>query len=381
MKLRIATFNVENLFHRTAILNIGDREKTDNLLGLVRELQGLLEEPHYEDSLKDQVFTISQELLPYIDIRNDSGSLGGWKKEDDVTGFRIYKSCTGRGDWMGEITFKVQEFSDQQRKNTGKVIQALEADILCAIEVEGMDVLRRFNTQVLGSKKYKQFVMIDSPNDPRGIDVACLTKHRIDGVRTHVFDAGKRFDPVFSRDCLEVAIDAGLSQPVFVLCNHFKSQSGKSPAEIQKSADKRRDQAEKVSEILQRTYDLNKHYVVVLGDLNEDPTNSYKSLEPLFHVPGLFPVVDPDLPAEERYTYYFAHGKKSERLNQLDHIFLSKPLHDAITNYGFERRGIFDMQNITGKEGAQQVISFPEVDSWSTAASDHAGLWVEVDIS
>ncbi len=381
MKLRIASFNVENLFQRAAILNLGDREQTDALLDQVRVLQGLIDQDRYDDSLKEQVFSVTQALVPYINLRTDAGSLGDWKKEDGVTGFRIYKSCTGRGDWSGEITFKPQDFNYQQRKNTGKVIKALDADILCAIEVEGMDVLRSFNSQILGTSRFKQFVMIDSPNDPRGIDVACLTRHRIDSVRTHVFDAGKKFNPVFSRDCLEVAIDAGLGRPVFVLCNHFKSQSGMSQADRQRSADKRKEQAEKVSEILLSTYDLSKDYVVVLGDLNEDSSNAYQSLSPLFQVPNLFPVVDPALPVEQRYTYYLSGAKKGERLSQLDYIFLSKPLHDAIIDYGFERRGIFDIANITAKEGAEPVASFSEVTSWDTTASDHAALWVELDVN
>ena len=198
------------------------------------------------------------------------------------------RGCKGRGDWIGEIVFKAKEFSDEQRKNTGKVIKTLDADILCAVEVEGMDVLRAFNAQVLaGAKKFKQFVMIDSPNDPRGIDVACLTKHHIAGIRTHVFDDGLEFKPVFSRDCLEVAIDVeGLDQPVFVLCNHFKSQSGKSDADRLKSAAKRLDQARSVAGIL-KGYDLSSAYVVVLGDLNEDSDNAFKSLAPLFGVADL----------------------------------------------------------------------------------------------
>ena len=380
MKLRIATYNVENLFRRAAILNLQDTERIDELLDKVRQLQKLLGSESYTDELKDNVFELSHELVLYVDIRKDAGSLGDWKKENDRTGFRINKSCKGRGDWIGEIVFKAKEFSDQQRKNTGKVIKALDADILCAVEVEGMDVLRAFNSQVLGTKKFKQYVMIDSPNDPRGIDVACLTKHRIAGVRTHVFDDGLEFKPVFSRDCLEVAVEVeGLDRPVFVLCNHFKSQSGKSDADRAKSAAKRKDQARTVKKIL-KAYDLSKDYVVVLGDLNEDTSNAFKSLAALYDVENLHPVVDPSLPLADRYTYYFGGGKKGERLNQLDYIFLSAPLHNATSRHGFERRGIFDIDKITEKEGAAAVTPFPEVDSWDVGASDHAGLWVEIEL-
>ena len=380
MKLRIATFNVENLFRRAAILNLRDSARVDELLQLVKELQGLLDRSDYSNALKDEVFEISHQLVTYVDIRKDAGSLGDWKKENSRTGFRINKSCKGRGDWLGEIVFRAKEFSDQQRKNTGKVIKALNADIQCLVEVEGMDVLKGFNSQVLRTKKFKQFVMIDSPNDPRGIDVACLTRGRIIGIKPHVFDAGQVFKPVFSRDCLEVAITfEGLNQPVFVLCNHFKSQSGRLDADRRKSAARRKDQSRTVVSIL-KAYDLKKDYVVVLGDLNEDTDNAFKSLDPLFDVEGLHPIVDRNLPATQRYTYHFGGGKKGERLNQLDYIFLSSPLHDAVVGQGFERRGIFEIEKITAKEGAELVKPFPEVSSWDLGASDHAGVWVELDL-
>ncbi|WJV54194.1 endonuclease [Prodigiosinella aquatilis] len=380
MKLRIASYNVENLFHRTLILNLPDSQKINELLDKVRQLQMLLDMPTYDDTLKDSVFNLTVVLQPYIDIRKDAGSLGGWKKNAGKTGFRINKSCRGRGDWIGEITFKSQNFSDQQRKNTGKVIATLNADILCAVEVENMGVLKNFNSQILGKQKFNQFVMIDSPNDPRGIDVACLTRHHIIQLRTHVFDAGKQFDPVFSRDCLEVMIDIGLKQPISVLCNHFKSQNGRTEEERRRSAEKRRDQAVKVVEILTQTYDLKQDYVAVMGDLNEDSSNAWKSLEALFSLPDLHPVIDPAWPESERYTYYYAGGKKGERLNQLDYIFLSTPLYQAMTTWGVERRGIYDIDKIAAQEGAEPVEPFPEVTSWDTGASDHAALWVDVDI-
>jgi endonuclease/exonuclease/phosphatase family metal-dependent hydrolase len=380
MKLRIATYNVENLFRRAAILNLRDSDRIDELLDMLRQLQALLARESYDDAVRDQVFELSHHLVAYIDVRTDAGSLGQWRREGQRTGLRINKTCKGRGDWLGEIVFRAKEFSDQQRKNTGKVIKAMDADILCLVEVEGMDVLRAFNSQVLGSKKFKQYVMIDSPNDPRGIDVACLTRGRVTGLRTHVFDDGEKFKPVFSRDCLEVAIEvAGLDRPVFVLCNHFKSQSGKTDDERVRSAAKRLDQSATVAKIL-ASYDLETAYVVVLGDLNEDSSNPFKSLEPLFTVPGLLPVVDPSLPVEKRYTYHFSGGKKGQRLNQLDYIFLSRPLHAAMVDWGFERRGIFGIDKIAAKEGAEPVKPFPEVQSWDLGASDHAGLWVEVEL-
>jgi endonuclease/exonuclease/phosphatase family metal-dependent hydrolase len=385
MKLRFATYNVENLFRRAKILNLEDSAEVDRLLELLRKLQALLDKANYTATVKDQVFAVSVDLQPYIDIRKDAGNLGDWKKEPvgtGPTGFRINASCKGRADWIGEIAFKAMEFSDIQRKNTGKVIKAVDADILCLVEVEGMDILGQFNSQVLKTleKKYDQFIMVDSPNDPRGIDVACATKHKILSIRTHVFDSSPEYRRIFSRDCLEVAIDVGLSQPVFVLCNHFKSQGGRTAQDRIDGAKKRKAQAKRVSEILLENYDLKKQFVVVMGDLNEDSSNANQALESLFATPNLFPVVDPALPVTDRYTYFYGAGLAGEKLNQLDYIFTSKPLHDATTGFGFERRGIFNIDNISVGQGASPVTPFSSVVSFNTGASDHAALWVDLEI-
>ncbi|UJR52811.1 endonuclease/exonuclease/phosphatase family protein [Dickeya zeae] len=380
MKLRLASYNVENLFHRTAILNLPDPQQSSELLEKVRQLQTLLENDNYDDALKERVFTLTSNLQPYIDLRVDGGSLGSWKSEAGKTGFRINKSCRGRSDWLGELVFRSEVFSDQQRKNTGRVINALKADILCAAEVENMAVLHDFNQQILADQAFAQYVMIDSPNDPRGIDVACLTHHRITQLRTHIFDTSASFSPLFSRDCLEVTIDIGLTQPVHVLCNHFKSQNGRNDEERERSARRRLAQAERVADIV-RGYNLQQEYVVVMGDLNEDSANPWHSLVPLFSVPDLHPVVDPVLPETARYTYYFSGGKSGERLNQLDYIFISTPLHQAKVDWGIERRGIYNIDKIAAKEGADPVTPFPTVTSWDTAASDHAAIWVECDLN
>lgn len=382
MTYRIASYNVENLFQRAAILNLRDQAQSDALLKKVARLQSLLDKTTYTAALRNEVYELSSELIRYIDFRKDAGTLGAWKKSANgrQTGFQIAASAKGRDSWLGQITFRVQQFDDVQRKNTGKVVTTVNADLLCAVEVEGMDVLRQFNSQVLKTRRYAQFVMIDSPNDPRGIDVACLTRHRITGVRTHVFDAGQVFNPVFSRDCLEVALDIGAAKPLYVLCNHFKSQRGMSQAERDKAAAKRLDQATRVSQILSETYDLSKDWVVVLGDLNEDSSNPYQSLKPLFAHNRLSPVIAPSAPIADRYSYYYGGAKKGERFSQLDYIFLSTALSERVQSVGHERRGIANIDTATKGEGLPKVEPFASVTGWNTSASDHAALWVDLDL-
>ncbi len=383
MDVRLATFNVENLFRRSRILNLRDEDRSSELLAKVRALQTLIDKASYTPSVRDDVFGLSAELLQYVDFRVDLGSFGAWKKKtvsgSQVTGWRIHNSCKGRGDWIGQITFREADFSDVQRKNTARVVKDVDADVLCVVETEGMDALALFNRSAL-SKRYSQFISIDSPNDPRHIDVGCLSKKPILSLRTHVFDPGPAGTPVFSRDCLEVAIGFSSTKVVHLLCNHFKSQRGFSQAERDKAAERRKNQAKRVSKILTENYNLAKDLVAVVGDLNEDTTNAYKSLEPLLDTPKLEPVVDPALPRNDRWTHYYEGNKKGEKLSQLDYLLASKALAERLDAVGFARRGIFEIDKITASEGAAKVTPYPSVTAWNEAASDHAALWADFSV-
>jgi endonuclease/exonuclease/phosphatase family metal-dependent hydrolase len=381
ISLRVATFNCENLFRRTKALNLQDEKKSSDVLDAIKRLQTLMDKKDYTDDVKQKIFDLSATLKEFIEFRVDNGSFGGWSKskESGITGYRVYKNCKGRAGWSGQITFKDEPFQDAQRKNTARVIKDADADILSAIEVEGMDAIRKFNSEALNSK-YNQFISIDSPNDPRGIDVACLSKYPIIGIKTHVFDSFESYDHVFSRDCLEVTLGIGGNKPLHVLCNHFKSQLGKTQKEKDDAAARRCAQSRKVVEILQGGYQLDKDLVSVMGDLNEDSSNPYQSLKPLFDCGNLIPVVDPKEDKLKRYTHFYANGEPGEKLSQLDYIFLSKTLYAKIKKVGFIREGIFGVDKAASDAGAAPVTVYNTVTDWSLSASDHAALWAEFEI-
>jgi endonuclease/exonuclease/phosphatase family metal-dependent hydrolase len=375
-KIRIGTFNCENLFRRTKVLNLEDESKGTEALAKISRLEGLIDKKNYIDDVKQKIFNLSAELKEFIDFRVDSGSFGSWKKS---AGYQVNKKCKGRGDWTGQLTFRDEPFSDTQRENTARVIKDAGTDVLCAVEVEDMETVQKFNTEAL-KHMYAQYISIDSPNDPRGIDVACLSKYPIIDIKTHIFDGFGAYSHVFSRDCLEVALDISGSEPLHVLCNHFKSQLARSKKEKDDAAAKRLAQATKVVKILDETYALDKELVAVMGDLNEDSSNSYQSLKPLFKCKDLFPLVDPNADVKDRYTHYYAGGSKGKQLSQLDYIFVSKALHEKFKDLGFVRNGIFGVDKAAADIGATPVEIYPTVTDWNLSASDHAALWAEFEV-
>jgi hypothetical protein len=111
---------------------------------------------------------------------------------------------------------------------TARVIHDVTADVLCVVEAENRPSLDRFNQERL-LNPYDHVMLIDG-NDTRGIDVGimCTGQVEIVSMKSHV-DAA---DPVavgqhlFSRDCAQYESRLPSGATVWVLMNHFKSQSG-----------------------------------------------------------------------------------------------------------------------------------------------------------
>ena len=92
-------------------------------------------------------------------------------------------------------------------------------------------------------------------------------------------------------------------------------------------------------------------------------------------------VVDPAVPMNQRYTHYYEDaGAGRPKLTQLDYIFVSEALRHRITGYGFERRGIHGIDTVAAREGAEPITPFPTVTGPDLSASDHAALWVDLDL-
>lgn len=189
-------------------------------------------------------------------------------------------------------------------KSIATVIKALDPDLIALQEVENLELLQRLNEE--GNLGYANTILLEG-NDPRGIDVALLTRLNVLEVKTHKDDALPELPGLppnyrFSRDCLEVHLESsGLR--FIALINHFVSKA--QGAEV--TLPRREAQALRVRKIvdeLQATDPTAK--IVVLGDLNDTPdsipirrlTKGKPKDSRLYEATSI-------LPAEERYSYVF----------------------------------------------------------------------------
>jgi predicted extracellular nuclease len=359
--MRVATFNVENLFSRPAVLNMKDNDHAADILAKIATFTKLMELKSYASN-KKKIEELHAEVKGYISINIRSSNVGRYlfTAESKLV-------AEGRGDWDGFVDLQRERFSDEQIKFTGKVIKEVDADVQCLVEVESAGTFQRFNTDILGSR-FSDRIVIDG-NDPRGIDIALGAAKSIPilSARTNIF-ARDKTGTIFSRDCLEVELGVSKTKRLHVLVNHFKAKDRTAAA----SDAKRKRQAAEVSRILKTRYNLKKDWVIVAGDLNDEPDS--KPLAPLMKTPGLENVLDiVERPLDDRWTYYYGADKQ---FNTIDFLLVSEALGKHVRDAGLERRGMWNLEKLTsGKEKP-----FKGIDDWKLAASDHAAVWVDLKL-
>jgi endonuclease/exonuclease/phosphatase family metal-dependent hydrolase len=360
--MRIASYNVENLFSRASAMNSDDPDKTTVVLEDAAKLQRLIEQPIYSEADKKQ-------MLDILRKHKATGSSGPFFLQE--TRRRLYSSgqivAEGRGDWVGSIEWRRDLIQAPAIENTGRIINEMKADILCLVEVESRPVLRRFNNNILKEAPYPHAMLIDG-NDERRIDVAILSRPPLADMRSHVDDLDNTGRPVFSRDCAEFEFDIPGTRHLWILVNHFKSRGYGSKA----GNDARRlRQTETVAAILHR-FDLEEQWVIVAGDFNELPGSA--SLAPLLKLKGLRNSFEKLPKAADRWTH--RDDAVPSKNNQIDYLLVSEGLWPRLTNVGIERRGVWSNTEKVRKK----YPPLNTVTGDTNAASDHAAVWADFDL-
>jgi hypothetical protein len=238
--MKIAAFNVENLFDRPKAFNESDSTITQSTIKAVAELNSIFEEDEYEPQHKTRIVELVEQLElnrfdegPLALIRKIRGSL-----LRRPMGGGIEVVAEGKADWIGWAELKTAPVDEIAVLNTGRVIRDVDADILAVVEAENRVVLKTFGHYVVDrvnselpseqrKKPYTKVMLIDG-NDDRGIDVGLMTKEGFDieDMRSHVHDLDDTREPIYSRDCPEYAVTTPTGESVWVLPNHFKSKFG-----------------------------------------------------------------------------------------------------------------------------------------------------------
>lgn len=370
--VRIASYNVENLFNRARALDQRTWALGRPVLEAFQRACELLEEPVYTPEVSHDILRELGRLglrngdtAKFARLRQNRGRL--LKRSRDG---RVEVVAGGRADWIGWVELTTDRVDELALLNTARVILDVEADVLGVIEAESRLALKRFADAGLlagGRPRYPHIMVIDG-NDERGIDVGVMSTARFPliGQRTHVDDVDER-GRVFSRDCPEYHFRIPGGGELVVLVNHFKSKGygGKLASDAT-----RRRQAVRVAEICAELLERRTPLVAVVGDLNDTPDS--EPLAPLLRDTELR-----DISTHPAFTdggRPGTYGSCTAR-NKLDYVLLSPALFAATTGGGILRKGVWG-----GRRGTLWPI-YETMTRPVHAGSDHAAIYADIDLA
>jgi endonuclease/exonuclease/phosphatase family metal-dependent hydrolase len=370
--MKIASYNLENLFLRPVAMNGKTLADGKDALKAHADINAILAKPTYGAADKKRIVDLLKKLKleksddggPFALLRQNRGDLIKRPKNKPIE-----VVANGRADWIGWVELKREEVDEVATRNTARVINEIDADILGLVEAESRPALVRFSQNVigaaLGGTPYAHAMLIDG-NDDRGIDVGLYTRQGFDiaSMCSHVDDVDPK-GRVFSRDCAQYEIRTPSGKLVHVLVNHFKS---KGFGNAQDSNERRRRQAVRVKEIynaLRQNHEL----VAVLGDLNDTPDSA--PLAPM--------MTETDMKDVSEHANFVSDGrpgtyKNGTAGNKIDYVLLSPALFAKVTSGGIFRKGVWGGTNGT------LFPHYPEITKEAEAASDHAAIWAEIAI-
>ncbi len=371
--MRIASFNIENLFSRARAMNLDSLSEGKPILSDYNLLTNLLLKTQYtaEDKssileLLDRLDLLTDDDSKYVLLRQNRGDL---IKRPQTGAPEIV--ANGRGEWVGWLELKTEAVNEVATQMTARVIKDVNADILAVVEAEDRIALTHFNQQLLKpiNAEYSEIMLIDG-NDERGIDVGLLAKSgaKIGAVISHINDRDLQDNrPIFSRDCPEYTVQINDSTSILILINHFKS---KGYGDRNTSNARRKAQAQRVRKIYDQRRSAGIESIAIVGDLNDTPDSD--PLKPLL-------ADGSDLRDISAHPAFVSDGrvgtyKNGTASNKIDYLLLSPALFDRVTSGGIFRKGVWGGVNGT------LFPHYPEMTKPFHAASDHAAIWANIAI-
>lgn len=363
--IRLATFNLENLFTRPVAMNQSTDAAGREAIEDHAIANAIVAKDAYSESDKTKLLELTAKYKWHyrdpprnalVQLQKIRGQLFRNPQNGPVE-----VVADGRDDWVGWFELLREDVNWMATFNTGRVISEVRPDILICVEVENRSTLERFNEQVLRAKfnfVYPHFMVIDG-NDQRGIDLGIFSRFPIVEIRSHVDDPAPNGERLFSRDCPEYDIILPMGERLVIVPNHLKSKrNGNNEA----SQNRRKAQADGAHAIAVAALSRSS-FVLLGGDLNDTPDSS--ALPALF-TEGFQDVMShPNYPTDRPGTY--ETGLPSHKL---DYLIMSPQLRARLQDTGIERRGSYHPHTWQ---------PFDTVTKASEEASDHHLVWANFD--
>ena len=368
----IATYNIQNIFHRDRALIKKYREENRELW--IEEFERLMVMGMRTNKEFNRLRTLSKLLGfedaqngPYLTMVHKAGQL--FLKKDAASEANKASPLT---NWNGWVRLNSTPINEVAIVNKAKVVEEVSPDILILLEVEDRSSLLEFNKSFL-SDTYTHILYLET-NDLYGRGIGLLTKsgYEVLAMKSHVNDFDENGNPIFDMDLQEYKISTPNGKIVSILSTCFLDnlehhKDAKSKIEVQ---------SKKIAEVY-KDKDGPNELIAVVGTLNV-PSYS-KLLAPLTLGTDLKDIskhhtfeVDLDKGKDSKY-YRLGAYKMGVNLKQSDYLMLSSKLYRTVKAGGLIRKGIWF------KKRPQWNI-LKSIKNELHSASEHPMVWSELKI-
>ena len=370
--MKIATFNVQNLFHRDRSLLQKTRGKC--VSEWIAEFDSLLTKERSSSNterLKELSFLLGFDKTyqnPYVVMRKKAGELY-------LKGMNCSKELKSGEltDWNGWIKVQTLPIDPEATNHKAKVISEIDPDILVLQEVEDKTSLEEFNQHFLPNYNCEPFsenILIPS-SEGKGREQALLLKNgcQLESIKIHSIDDSESA----KQELLEYEIQSPKGEKINLLSAYFPETN----LDKEKAFKIRKNQAYQVSVIYKMLRMQGKSNIIIAGTLNAP---SYcNSLSPLLQETDLN-----DISKSKTFNVAIDEGKDASyyrmgayrmgvNIKQKDYLLLSPTLFAKVKSSGLNRKGIWP-------EKRPNWRIYSTIRNMEQAASLHPGVWMQVKL-
>lgn len=374
--MKIATYNIQNLFHRDkSLLKERRLERQDDWN---EELETLFAKKNKaeQDYIRMRELAIllgfnKSPFEPYLSIRNLNGQL-----MIEASPLDFENKASELNDWNGWIRLATNPLTKNAIRNKAKVIVDTDADILFLQEVENRKSLLQFNTSFLIKEMenpYAEIIYMDG-NETKGLGMGILLKkeYRITAIRSFANERDLDEEPLFNGNVLQFKITNSSAIEVYIISCQLSPESDNLKLE-----NKRKRQAAKIAEIYKDLQTQGHKNIIILGNLNAPCYSKY--LTPILKDTNLKDIVkhdtfEADLDLGDHSGYYRMGGyRKGVNIKQKDYLLLSPSLFKIVNSSGLNRKAIWPSK-------IPKWNLYKSVTNELDAASAHPLIWTEISL-
>lgn len=373
MIMKIATYNIQNLFHRDR--NLMGKSYGKCVTDWINELDDLMRGNDRAtcnaERIQELAFLLGFDKTfnnPYAVMRKRAGFL--YLKGMDYSKELKSGELT---DWNGWIALQTIPIDSIAVNNKARVIADVDADILLLQEIEDRASLEEFNAQLLSEverEPYQEIAVVQG-SDKRGQEMGLLLKdgYRVKSISTHSFEIDNGQNP--KKEFFQYEIETGSKQTLFLLAAQLQEEiSDKEMADAY-----RKIQAEQIANVYRELGTDGHKNIIVAGTLNA--VSYSNSLSPLLRKTDL-----KDVTKHDTFNVDFDEGSDADyfrlgayrlgvNIEQKDYLLLSPNLFDKVKDSGLNRKGVLPKKRPIWKV-------YPDIHSKKQAASEHPAIWCEI---